>query len=253
MNQRTRAAHLMADNSYATPIQVAVLIKQMINASGVAIAQAEGNEANTLELVWHDGPWRDTTTQRSRINLKLNENDGMELILQLACRIYTPTESRYPIQQTRFVEPEGDRESGAIRSFHCQTVFWQTPWKLGPICFLWHSQQDAGFSLEDKHQFQQARPLASRLLGQGPAPLNPLSERIADVSQRESNWGALSTMERKVLDLLQEGMTEADVARALHRSPHTIHVHVKGLYRKFLVHSRAELIKAAQSRLSCLG
>jgi DNA-binding CsgD family transcriptional regulator len=41
--------------------------------------------------------------------------------------------------------------------------------------------------------------------------------------------------------LLVEGLSEKEAARALGISPHTVHVYVKCLYRRFGVHSRSEL------------
>jgi len=53
----------------------------------------------------------------------------------------------------------------------------------------------------------------------------------------------LSKTERSVLEhLLEANRTEREVANTLHRSPHTIHVHVKSIYRKLNVSSRRELI-----------
>ncbi|MEM7682184.1 MAG: LuxR C-terminal-related transcriptional regulator [Planctomycetota bacterium] len=51
----------------------------------------------------------------------------------------------------------------------------------------------------------------------------------------------LSDMERKVARQLIEGQTEQAVAESLQRSRHTIHVHVKSVYRKLGVSKRAEL------------
>ena len=51
----------------------------------------------------------------------------------------------------------------------------------------------------------------------------------------------LSPMEGKVLELLRAGFTEKAIAKRLSRSPNTIHVHVRNIYRKLFVGSRAEL------------
>ena len=52
----------------------------------------------------------------------------------------------------------------------------------------------------------------------------------------------LSRMERRVLRLLRRGCTERRVAQQLNRSPHTVHVHVKNIYRKMDVNCRAQLL-----------
>ncbi|MEX0654352.1 MAG: LuxR C-terminal-related transcriptional regulator [Phycisphaeraceae bacterium] len=51
----------------------------------------------------------------------------------------------------------------------------------------------------------------------------------------------LSQTERQVLDRLRHNATERQVAQQLGRSPHTVHVHVKNIYRKLAVRSRRQL------------
>lgn len=57
----------------------------------------------------------------------------------------------------------------------------------------------------------------------------------------------LSETERRVLDLLMEGLTEREAAERIGRSPHTVHVHVKNVYRKLDVTSRRQLRQAVGS------
>lgn len=52
----------------------------------------------------------------------------------------------------------------------------------------------------------------------------------------------LTEAQTEVLEQLLRGREEARIARDLHRSRHTIHTHVKAIYRHFGVHSRLELI-----------
>lgn len=51
----------------------------------------------------------------------------------------------------------------------------------------------------------------------------------------------LSQTERHILQLLLTGHTERKIGQTLHRSPHTVHVHVKNTYRKLGVNSRRQL------------
>lgn len=53
----------------------------------------------------------------------------------------------------------------------------------------------------------------------------------------------LSCTERQVLDYLRTSLTERKIASELERSHHTVHVHVKNIYRKFGVSSRKELME----------
>ncbi len=52
----------------------------------------------------------------------------------------------------------------------------------------------------------------------------------------------LSPAQQRVLYELLEGSSEKDVAAKLNLSPHTIHNHVREIYSRFSVHSRAELM-----------
>ena len=52
----------------------------------------------------------------------------------------------------------------------------------------------------------------------------------------------LSQRQLQVLEALQNGCSEKEVARTLHLSPNTVHVHVKAIYRYFGVNSRSELL-----------
>ena len=53
----------------------------------------------------------------------------------------------------------------------------------------------------------------------------------------------LSKTELLVLDHLRLWETERMIAEALERSPHTVHVHIKSIYRKLMVTSRRQLLE----------
>ena len=52
----------------------------------------------------------------------------------------------------------------------------------------------------------------------------------------------LSDAERRVFDLLLQGLPEKTVAKRLDLSPHTVHIHTHNIYHAFGVHSRPELL-----------
>ncbi len=52
----------------------------------------------------------------------------------------------------------------------------------------------------------------------------------------------LSRTERLILTYLRSDATERRIADTIHRSPHTVHVHVKNIYRKLGVNSRRTLV-----------
>ena len=57
----------------------------------------------------------------------------------------------------------------------------------------------------------------------------------------------LSPTERRIFNLLLSHHTERDIAESLRRSPHTVHVHVKNIYRKLRINSRKQLVDAYHS------
>jgi DNA-binding CsgD family transcriptional regulator len=51
----------------------------------------------------------------------------------------------------------------------------------------------------------------------------------------------LTASERKVSELVADGLTNRDVARRLHVSPHTVNTHLRHVFQKLGVATRAEL------------
>lgn len=89
----------------------------------------------------------------------------------------------------------------------------------------------------------------------GGAPTSPLVARklFGYVRQHEASIQAapsvrLTPRETKVLDQLVEDTPEVAIAEALGVSPHTVRTHVKNLYAKLEVHSRAQAVRAAYER-----
>jgi two-component system response regulator DesR len=66
------------------------------------------------------------------------------------------------------------------------------------------------------------------------------------------NGTELSPREREVVGHISRGSTNAEIARALFLSPHTVKEHTSSIYRKLGVRNRAEAVKAAQ-RLGLIG
>lgn len=105
-----------------------------------------------------------------------------------------------------------------------------------------------------------------RLLASGGSPVSPsvvrcvlralrarqtgdwtLTEKSLEPERKEHK--ALSQREHDILVLLAKGLSFAEIGNHLNISPHTVTAHVKKLYRKLQVHSRAEAVYEA----SCLG
>ena len=73
-------------------------------------------------------------------------------------------------------------------------------------------------------------------------------ERTDSISLEEAvarglvNAEALTPAQRRVLDLVTEGLSQKRIAGRLKLSTHTVHNHIRAIYQIFEVHSRAELL-----------
>ncbi len=88
-----------------------------------------------------------------------------------------------------------------------------------------------------------SRPIARKLLGlleRLPAPAG--TDRATEPEE------ALSPREVELLECIVQGDTEAEIADRLGISPHTVRTHVKNIYRKLHVGSRAAVVRLAFER-----
>ena len=79
------------------------------------------------------------------------------------------------------------------------------------------------------------------------APANGLSgaeDRGASFSERKAfGWSSLTESERTVADLVAEGLTNREAATRLFLSRHTVDAHLRHIYHKLGIRSRAELAR----------
>lgn len=69
---------------------------------------------------------------------------------------------------------------------------------------------------------------------------SPLT-RPADSQVTTRSAPPLSPTEKRVCSLLLQRLTEQRIAEQLERSPNTVHVHVRNIYRKLGVRTRKQL------------
>lgn len=105
---------------------------------------------------------------------------------------------------------------------------------------------------EDKH-FQAAERyqpairnvlMQSHRVAHGISPVHGMQQSLSGQQGQVNHADLLSKLtrtERRVLEMLRSNMTEKSIADSMHRSPHTIHVHVKNIYRKLGIGSRKQL------------
>jgi DNA-binding CsgD family transcriptional regulator len=68
-----------------------------------------------------------------------------------------------------------------------------------------------------------------------------VERRTVKQSRPKSGWGSLTDAELKVVGLVAEGATNANVAERLQLSPHTVKTHIRNAFAKLDIHSRVQL------------
>jgi len=93
---------------------------------------------------------------------------------------------------------------------------------------------------------------AVAMLMAGGAPMTPtvaryVIEEFQDIKSRRETT-TLTKREREVLQGIASGLSEKKLAVSLSVSPHTIHTHIKKVYRKLQVNTRAEAVLKARNK-----
>lgn len=83
---------------------------------------------------------------------------------------------------------------------------------------------------------------------QGGAPMTPAIARRVARSFHPASSTPLSARETQILQLLADGDGHAIIGEKLFISGHTVRAHIKAIYRKLEVHSRAEAVREAVNR-----
>jgi DNA-binding CsgD family transcriptional regulator len=76
------------------------------------------------------------------------------------------------------------------------------------------------------------------------------SREFERISGRAPSRDELTPTERRVVELVAEGRTNQEVAASLFVSPRTVEFHLRNVFRKLDVHSRAELVRRFASPVS---
>ncbi|MEY3338217.1 MAG: hypothetical protein RL245_1209 [Pseudomonadota bacterium] len=89
------------------------------------------------------------------------------------------------------------------------------------------------------------------IIESGGSPISPsiarsLINRLRPPPESAENQGLLSQREAEVLQLCSKGLRYAEIAEVLGVSSHTVNTHLKSVYRKLMVHSRAEAVFEAR-------
>jgi len=73
----------------------------------------------------------------------------------------------------------------------------------------------------------------------------PGSGTVVGTVARASRLSGLTSREQQVLRLIGRGMSRADIARVLHRSPKTVDAHQSAIMNKLDIHDRVDLVRYA--------
>lgn len=101
----------------------------------------------------------------------------------------------------------------------------------------------AGYLLKDTPPAEILRAIEE--VHQGGAPMSMQIARRVLQSFYPTQTSPLSERETEILQLLSEGLNYRSIAEKIFLSPHTIKSHIKNIYAKLHVHSRAEAVKKA--------
>ncbi len=96
-------------------------------------------------------------------------------------------------------------------------------------------------ALGDRERAQATLDEAGTILARCPSP-GALPRRLAAARREIARCEELSDRERDIVRLLAGDLTEREIARELYLSFNTVHTHVKSIYRKLGVSSRAEAV-----------
>ncbi|GAA0252955.1 hypothetical protein GCM10010492_61960 [Saccharothrix mutabilis subsp. mutabilis] len=66
---------------------------------------------------------------------------------------------------------------------------------------------------------------------------------LGEPAESHQAWDSFSGVERAIARLVAEGMTNRQIATRVRLSPHTVNYHLRGLFRRLGISSRAELVR----------
>lgn len=163
------------------------------------------------------------------VDLRLSDGTGFELIEQMK-RVY-------PFAEAIALSGQDD-EAHALQAF-----------RLGATGFLVHNSWFRNYAQAVLQVVNGGAPLAPnltrRLIRQWQA--QPSREPLTQVRSRQEEK-ALSEREKSVLRLVASGFTSPQIGSRLTISHQTVNSHVKSIYRKLQVRSRAQAVNMAAHR-----
>lgn len=155
------------------------------------------------------------------VERELEDGDGLDLVRHLKA-MRPATEA--------IVLAHADDEQAALRAFDIGAAGWLVlGGEPGSFVLPVLNVASGGVALS---------PSVARRLMRRPAQREPRSTQ-------QSTIAAITDREREVLAQIAHGLRSKEIARQLAISDETVNAHVKSIYRKLQVHSRAQLVRVA--------
>jgi DNA-binding NarL/FixJ family response regulator len=123
-----------------------------------------------------------------------------------------------------------------------------TEWRAGTACAAANQHDAAGVHLTNAYRTARrlgARPQATRIAQALEALGEPVSERLGAGAASRFRSGDLTRRQREILQLVAQGQTNAEIARALVLSPRTVEMHVANILATLDSRSRADAVRRA--------
>jgi len=231
-------SRLLSDSRYAVPLQVGAVVSEAFAAVGYSVCLFRENHlvqnvVSEDDLIWSTGISKCMPTQAAQ---------AWEHDLRLAAHMAASNGQSVGSGVSR---PRGwpfgaSNPAAELRGRVASTWLQHGGWGIG---YIWMFSTDS--RLRQLH-----RDRIRSLVNQAMPILNTWASGFdhtlaSGLSERQLNRRgllSLSPTEQQVYDHLKTGATEREIADAMDRSVNTIHTHVKTIYRKKRVTSRADLL-----------
>jgi DNA-binding CsgD family transcriptional regulator len=193
-------------------------LKQILRAESACIFESRGPSSGRMTELHRDN-WRDWHTDE--LSAQLNGRKLSEVTHACINLVWQP--------RTVAAKP-------ALR-WHCLVSC--LPAGVGYLLTIAFARRAALFTTRESLLLRsfQASPI-----------IDFISQRISSVPTAQ-----LSGRQQEVLTAMLRGLSEKQIAGALQLSPHTVHVYIKALYRRYNVNSRAELLSLSIDPIAKLG
>ena len=210
---------LVADDD----LGVRLSISDYLETTGYSVISAENGKV-ALEMVEEYRPHLIVT------DIMMPQMDGYEFVRQVRQR---PASRLTPVI---FLTSRGSKEERIIGYQMGCDFYLPKPFDMDELKAMVRNLLERSQIIQSEWQ---ARSPMAEALGERDNPTQPSQSVVSSPSIR------LTAREREVLNLLLEGLSNAQIGSALHLSPRTIEKYVSSLLRKTITNNRAELVRFA--------